>query len=124
MKRLVLGLMLLMTATAASAEWAVAYRDDEIAFYFDRTTIRRNGNLVKMLNLYDNKTLDFKSTLSIRAQQEFDCKKERMRTLAQTGFSGQMAKGEVIYTNDDTKKWTTVSPGTANEKLWKIACGK
>ena len=41
MKRLLLGLMLLVTAGAVSAEWTAVSEDDEFIHYVDRTTIRR-----------------------------------------------------------------------------------
>ena len=127
MRQLLLGLMLLMTATAASAEWTVADVNDEFIQYVDTATIRRNGNLVKMWGLMDDKKVDVsggKSYLSHRSQQEYDCKEERMRTLAITTFSGQMGSGTVIYSDSDTEKWTPVPPGSVAKTLWKIACGK
>ncbi len=57
MKRLLLGLMLLVTAGAACAEWTVAGGNDQFVQYVDRATIRRNGNLVKMWDLSDLKTV-------------------------------------------------------------------
>ena len=57
MKRLLLGLMLLMTAGAASAEWTRAGSNDDFIYYVDRATIRPNGNFVKMWLLYDFKTV-------------------------------------------------------------------
>ena len=57
MKRLLLGLMLLMTAGAASAEWTQSGDTDPFIHYVDRATIRRNGNLVKMWDLADFKTV-------------------------------------------------------------------
>lgn len=92
MKKLLMGLMLLMTATAAIAEWTAVNEDDQFVDYLDRATIRRNGNFVKMWILNDYKKVDVsggKSNLSHRSQQEYDCKEERMRTLAITTFSGR-----------------------------------
>ena len=60
MKRLLMGLMLAMTATAASAEWTRVDNDDDddaLIVYVDRATIRRDGNLVKMWDLKDYKTV-------------------------------------------------------------------
>ena len=57
LKRLLLGLMLLMIATAASAEWTIAGGNATADSYVDRATIRRNGNFVKMWNLMDYKTV-------------------------------------------------------------------
>lgn len=127
MKKLLMGLMLLVVSGAASAEWTVAGENDSFTLYVDRTTIRRNGNFVKMWDLKDLKKAEViggKSTLSIRGQQEFDCKEEKRRFLALTSFSGQMLSGAVNLTSDDMDKWSPVAPGSMGETMWKIACGK
>ena len=127
MNRLLMGLMLLVTATAASAEWTVASGDDDVIQYVDKGSIRRNGNLVKMLDLIDFKTVQTvsgDSYLSDKAQSEYDCKEEKVRTLALIFFSGQMGNGKVVYSDSDTMKWIPVPPGSFGATLWKIACGK
>ena len=78
MKRLLLGLMLAITATVASAEWTVSGGSDEFIQYVDRATIRRNGNLVKMWDMADFKTVQkgaaSESYLSDKTQTKYDCK--------------------------------------------------
>ena len=127
MKRLLLGLMMLMTATAASAEWTIAGGNAAADSYVDRATIRRNGDLVKMWDLGDFKkmrTVQSYSYLSHKSQQEHDCKEEKIRTLAFLWFSGQMGNGNVVYSNSNPGEWTPISPESIGESLWKIACGK
>lgn len=127
MKRLLLGLMLLLAATAASAEWTDVGDSDEFIQYVDRATIRRNGNFVKMWDLKDYKstqTAAGESFLSTKSQQEYDCKEEKRRLLAFAWFSGQMGNGKVVFSNNDPAKWAPVQPGSIGETLWKIACGK
>ena len=122
-----MGLLLLLVSGAASAEWTYADESDDSITYVDRTTIRRNGNFVKMWRLADYKkaeVVEGKSDLSSRAQDEYDCAEERMRRLALTAFSGQMGSGAVNYTDSDTQKWAPVAPRSIREILWKIACGK
>ncbi len=128
MKRLLLGLMLLATATAASAEWTRVYDNDQLIHYVDRATIRRNGNLVKMWELMDFKTVQKdaadKSFLSIKAQSEYDCKEEKSRILAFTWFDGKMGSGKVVVSGTDPSKWSPTAPESVAEAMWKIACGK
>ena len=127
-KRLLMGLILVMTATAAMAEWTRVDSSDEFILYVDRATIIRNGHLVKMWGLYDLKTVQTgaagDSYLSDKAQSEYDCKEEKVRTLALIFFSGQMGNGKVVYSDSDTMKWIPVPPGSFGATLWKIACGK
>ena len=130
MKQLLLGLMLLVTATAASAEWTrtVSGGNDELIEYVDRATIRRNGNLVKMWDLMDYKTIQKGATgmfyLSSKVQSEYDCKEEKIRTLAFTWFAGQMGNGKVVYSGYDSSRWVPIPPGSVGETLWKVGCGK
>ena len=128
MKRLMLGLMLLVTAGAASAEWTRVDDNNQYIQYVDRATIRRNGNLVKMWDLKDYKTKQTVagySYLSTKGQQEYDCKEEKKRLLAFTWFDGQMGSGKVVYSNGNVKdELEPIEPESVGETLWKIACGK
>jgi hypothetical protein len=129
MKQLLLGLMLLMTAGAASAEWTLVGSNDVFIQYVDRATIRRDGSLVKMWDLKDYKTVrksaTGKSYLSDKGQEEYDCKEEKSRILAFTWFDGKMGSGEVVYTDGDAGgKWLPIEPESAGTIVWKIACGK
>ena len=128
MKRLVLGLMLGLTATAALAEWSPASDNDEFILYIDIATIRRNGNLVKMWELMDYKTMKKSVSgpfyLSSKIQSEYDCKGEGVRILAYSLFRGKMGNGNVVVSDSDGGKWEPIRPGSVGETLWKIACGK
>ena len=127
MKRLLMGLMLLVTATAASAEWTNVGGSDNYILYVDRATIRRSGNFVKMWDLKDHLTVQTAagfSYLSNKGQVEYDCKEEKKRFLAFTWFDGKMGGGKGVYSDNDPSKWFPISPGSVDEALWKIACGK
>ena len=128
MKRLLMGLMLLMTATAASAEWILVGDNDEFIQYVDRTTIRRNGNLVKIWGLRDFKTVqkaaDGQSYLSSKTQEEYDCKEEKVRMLAFTVYDGKMGNGKVVESVYDATRWIPIAPESIGEAKWKKACGK
>ena len=116
-----------MTATAANAEWTQSGESDELIAYVDRATIRRNGNLVKMWDLVDYKTVqkvDGESYLTQKSQREYDCKEEKIRLLAYLGFDGKLGSGKAFYSASDPIKWAPISPESAGELLWKIACGK
>ena len=131
MKRLLLGLTLLVTATAASAGWtdvgSTGDGTDEFIHYVDRATIRRNGNFVKMWDLMDFKkvqTVAGDSFLSSKSQSEYDCKEKKWRLLSFTWFDGKMGRGKVVVSDGDPGKWRPIRPRSFPETMWKIACGK
>ena len=128
MNRLLLGLMLLVTAGAASAEWTRVGVTGDFILYVDKATIRRNGNLVKMWDLLDYKTVQKSAGdayLTQKSQREYDCKEEKERILAFSWFDGQMGNGKVVYSSSETSmKWSPIEPESAAETQWKIACGK
>jgi hypothetical protein len=111
------------------AGWVLTSGDDEtgLTVYVDPDTIRRKGNLVKMWQLYDYKTVQTvagDSLLSFKRYNEYDCTEERTRMLAYTWFSGNMASGRVVYSTPDEQQWEQVVPRSINQALWKVACSK
>src|SRR5262249_53574818 len=67
--------------------------------YIARSTISKSGDLVKMWDMFDFKsvqTADDKRYFSTKNQHEYDCKRKRLRMLSTTGFSGRMGKGAVV----------------------------
>lgn len=129
MARLLLITFLLLISSTVYAGWVkVGASDDGMTLYVDPDTIRRNGNLVKMWQLYDLTTIRRTgagdSYLSSKNQHEFDCVEERIRTLAFTWFSGNMGHGNAVFTVSDEQKWEPISPESAAQTLWNIVCNK
>jgi len=121
--------LLVLSSRPVYAGWVLTSGDDEagLTVYVDPDSIRRKGNLVKMWQLYDYKTVQTvagDSLLSIKRYNEFDCTEERTRMLAYTWFSGNMASGKVVYSTPDEQQWEPVVPRTINRTLWKVACNK
>lgn len=66
-----------------------------------------------------------KAYISIKEQDEFDCKGEQSRQLYFSFYSELMGGGEMIYNETSNHpKWYPVSLGSAGAALWKIACSK
>ena len=121
--------LLVLSSVPAYAEWVAVGGNEEagVTVYADPGTIRRKGNLVKVWHLNDFKTVQIakgNSYLSIKAQHQYDCTKERERILALMKFSGNMGSGDVVYEDSNERKWRPVAPETTNQALRKIACGK
>jgi hypothetical protein len=128
--RIVLVLLVLSCSVGlAQAEWKKLIDSPTfggLTVYVEPTSIgvdKRSG-LVKLWILYDYKTGQegFPARyLSLKMQREYDCKQERSRTLAQSLFGGNMAKGEVIYESPEGT-WISVGSGTIGQSLLGFAC--
>ena len=128
MKRLLLITLLVLSSGPAYAEWmSLGASDSGTTVYADPATMRREGDLVKMLVLFDFKTKQTKadvSYLSAKAQMEYDCAEQRFEGLAVMYFSGNMGSGNLLDRSSAKGKWLPVSPSSLDQGLWKVACGK
>jgi hypothetical protein len=128
MKRLLLLTLLVLSSGPAYAEWmSLGASDSGTTVYADPTTIRREGDLVKMLVLFDFKTKQSKadvSYLSAKAQMEYDCAGQRFEGHAVLYFSDNMGNGRLLDRSSGKGKRLRASPGSLDHDLWKLACGK
>ena len=120
--------LLLLSSGPAYAEWmSLGASDSGTTVYADPATIRREGDLVKMLVLFDFKTKQTKadvSFLSAKAHMEYDCAEQRFEGLAVTYFSGNMGNGALLDRSSSKGKWIRVTRDSLDQALWKLACGK
>jgi hypothetical protein len=128
--RIVLVLLVLSCSVGlAQAEWKKLIDSPTfggLTVYVEPTSVRidKGSGLVKLWILYDYKTGQegFQARfLSLKMQREYDCKQERSRTLAQSLFGGNMAKGDVIYESPEGT-WISVGPGPIGQSLLGFAC--
>jgi len=122
-------MLLILSSQPVYADWVLVSGDDEagLKVYVDPTTLRRNGNLAKMWQLYNYKTVQTvagDSLLSMKRFNEYDCTEERTRLLGYTWFAGNMGNGNVVYSTMEQLPWEPVVPRTINRTLWKVACEK
>ena len=111
----------------AFAEWLLVDGNDKAKVYLDSESIRRNGELVRVWILDDLKTArtrGFSTFLSVRAQEEHDCTKERFRLVAVEQFAGSMGTGDVIYQKSGESAWAPIPRGTLAQSVWKFVCKK
>src|SRR6267143_4405127 len=129
MIRLLLIILLFLSSSPAYADWvAVGDKvDARMGEYVDPATMRREGDLVKMEVLFDFKTIQTNASvsyLSAKAQMEYDCAEQRVRGFTLMYFSGNMGSGKLLDRSSGKDKWLPVSPGSLDQTLWKVACGK
>jgi hypothetical protein len=122
--------LLVLSSGPVYAEWVVVSGNDKtgMTVYVDPDTIRRKGDLVKVWQLIDFKTMQGGRSpgrfLSTKFQKQFDCAEERLRLLACTDFSGNMGTGEPADAYVDEGNWVPVEPDSINQALWEVACNK
>ena len=89
--RLILYLFLALSAAPAWAAWVeVGGKIDEVIFYIDPATIRKDSNLRRVWAIEDLKQRHKDGEMSRRALYEYDCKEERVRILSGTEHSDPM----------------------------------
>ena len=141
MKNIVV-LLLLMVSTNVFAEWSRVNTaaNGAITVYVDYETIKRKGNKAEMLSLLNFKTaLKYNNDryLSVTSRVEYNCEEKTDLALDFSFYSGNMKTGDVVFsttikdvkdetgeTDEDETKSISISPGTINETLFKIACDK
>lgn len=127
MRKVILMMLLAVVSNGAMAEWVKVGSNESTAIYVDQSTIQRAGNMAKMWHLTDyttpNKDMG-EPYLSMKDQNEYDCKESKVRRRASSEHSENMGKGKVVYKDTYTSRWKPVPPESGLEILWKFACLK
>jgi len=113
--------MMLRGSGVAITNWEQVASNDDYTAYAEKSTMRRNGNVVKVWQLIDAKNPTY-GALSQVSQVEYDCKIEKSRYLVRYGYAGKMAGGEIVYKDIDVTKWEPNPPYSMSEILWKNSC--
>ena len=129
MNKLLIAALLTVFSTSVMAEWTVVIYSDTTTAYADISTIRKSGDRVKMWRLYDFKVTQTvaasKLFLSAVSQDEYDCKEETAKTVTFNWYSKNMGQGEVVYTSGTLHvEPRPIAPGSIDNTLFKVACGK
>ena len=124
MKKIVLMMMLLFASTNVLAEWTKVNQIDDLTYYADIQSIRKNGNKVKMWILYDLKPVQQKSFLSAIMYYEYDCFESTERMLDFYQYSKNMIKGDMVFSSTNiSEQPRALVPGSVDNRLSKVACG-
>lgn len=122
--RLILTLLLTLAAAPAWADWVKVSETDEVTFYIDPATIRKDGNLRRVWEIQDLKKPDKEGVMSRRGLLEYDCKDERDRVLSFSAHSDPMAGGKLLFSLNEPGKWDYIPPETLRRTTMRIACAK
>jgi hypothetical protein len=131
MKRLLLALLVTTCSLSwAGWEFSAESNDSEITYYSDKSTIRRNGDIVKMWSLKEfsvRRTFNGVNYKSSKVLYAYNCKYESSATVSIVHHSDSAGSGNVVYAvtfKESDLDWDPNAPGSLVEILWKIACGK
>jgi hypothetical protein len=131
MNRLGVFILALIFCGSAAADWSLVGGNQDIySAYADKESVKKSGDSVQMLGLYDFLMADVavdgqphESTIVLR---EYDCREARVRLLAFVDYSGHMGAGKVISRPESPAagRWESVVPGAVDEAFWKLACAR
>jgi len=129
MIRLGLSLLLWFFCGSAAADWSLVGGNQNIfSAYADKASVRKTGDSVQMLGLYDflmpDVAVDGQPHESTVVLREYDCRQARVRLLAFVDYAGHMGAGKVISRvgAPEPGRWESVVPGAIDEAFWKLAC--
>ncbi|MBI3370193.1 MAG: hypothetical protein HY017_00350 [Betaproteobacteria bacterium] len=114
--------VLMMVATGAWAEWMNYAETDEVAFYIDLATVRKDGNRRRVWALHDLKQRGPRGDSSIRLLFEYDCKDRLNRILARITYSGKMLTGTALDVDHKISEWNQIAPRTIFEAALEMLC--
>ncbi|OGA31929.1 MAG: hypothetical protein A3G80_01870 [Betaproteobacteria bacterium RIFCSPLOWO2_12_FULL_62_13b] len=120
-------MLLAVVSSSASAAWVELGSNDYSTYYVDATSIRRDGDTVKMWSLLDfrkARTFEKLPYMSLKAQGEYDCKREQLRVFSGTRQSENMGEGDAVSRISEPSEWSAVAPGGIGQAFWKFACEK
>ncbi|HEV7819543.1 MAG TPA: surface-adhesin E family protein [Burkholderiales bacterium] len=129
LRNVAIGILLAAVSAGALAEvWIETSRNDDYLAYADPSSIRRDGDLVKMWSMFDYRNpqpgIPGKTYLSARRQFEYDCKRARTRALAISSHAAREGKGDALASASVKYDWRAVVPDSADDYLLKFACKK
>lgn len=132
MKR-ILFVLLTITCSVSWAEWRMigtgVDKETEITFYYDTSTIVKNGSIAKIwvLQNYSSTQMNAhdKSFNSTKTQRKFECNEETNSISMIVFYENLFGKGEIVHTSTySNKEFTPVIPGSIGYAMMKIACGQ
>jgi hypothetical protein len=125
--RSLLLMLLVAVSTGAAADWVRLWENDVLGGYVDTGSVRKKGSNVMSRNMFDLKKAseyngnEYRSSLLIF---EFDCAKERARTLESIFHAEGKGEGTIVDSWSVPYDWHPVLPSTPLEAFMNYACEK
>ena len=106
------------------AEWVKVSQTTREVFYIDPATIRRDGNLRSVVVLQDLDQKGPDGALSRQAMDEYDCRSRTRRLLSIHQYSGRMAGGHLIGSENKPTEWNPIPAGSHALTVLKVVCAR
>ncbi len=128
--RIILFLLVLLPTAAVARDWVEISGDAESVFYFDRDSLKRDGDIVEVLLLWNFPEIQLtrrpiKPYLSATRLTRYDCKKGGRANIESTLYRGAMATGEVtdVYRTPDAEiSFEWVNPDAPGGESMRRVC--
>ena len=129
MKTLLLFISLFFITTNAYAEWTFYFTSvDGDVFFYDKSSVKRNGNKVKVWR-YVNYSPNNEKTKSVnmsssRGLDEIDCVNENRKILSLHTFTKPNLQGDMFDATNPNPTTDYISPDSTQAVLMKLVCKK
>lgn len=128
--RIALFLLCFLPLTAAAHDWVEISADTESALYFDRDSLKREGDIVEVLLLWNFPEVQLtrrpvKPYLSATRLTRYDCKAGGRASIESTLYREAMASGaitEVYRTPDADIRFEWVNPQAPGGESMRRVC--
>lgn len=119
-----IAIFLMSISVNAIAGWVEITKTQTNSFYYDPTTMKRTGNIIRVWRLRDNISPIKNGAYSSRMLVEVDCDSGQQRTIEYSYHTGHMGDGEIIERNTTVSQWFLVPtlPNTVQEISKKLFC--
>jgi hypothetical protein len=127
MHRLLFVLILFCFSAEVAAEWTMIQTNDDSNLYIDFDSIKKSGDLIKVLNLNDYYLAQQKQGLSSQWEELVDCKNKKFKALSINYYAENMGKGEILNTthfNESETNWSDIVQYSIGELKINIICSK
>lgn len=114
--------LLVLGVSPAWAEWERVTEMPGSSLYIASSSITKKGSYRRFWQLSDYKKPDENGDRSARVLTEFDCRKQRVRSLQWAYFRGSMGSSEMTAWRTKPESWMPVAPGTLGQAVGKLVC--
>ena len=113
---------LLLWSPVSNAEWVRVDWHQDAHFFVDPTTLQVNNQMRRIWSL-QNYSSSSEGERSAVIFYEYDCANARAKTLAVTGYSGEMQTGNVVGSHTFSEaEWEFYPPNSAGAVVLQYVC--